>query len=99
MIDDDRSTDDYQQQRLACVSRIASRVRWIESSRMDRVESVGSSRVESRICVHALVQRWTYRSSLVARGKKKVTKTSCLFRHVPDTVTLSNITVGYVSYS
>jgi hypothetical protein len=43
MINDDRSTDDYQQQRLACVSRIASRVRWIGSSRMDRVESVGSS--------------------------------------------------------
>jgi hypothetical protein len=37
--DDDRSTDDYQQQRLACVSRISSRVRWIESSQMDRVES------------------------------------------------------------
>jgi hypothetical protein len=52
MIDDDRSTDDYQQQRLACVSGIASRVRWIGSSRMDRVESVGSSRVESRICMH-----------------------------------------------
>jgi hypothetical protein len=56
MIDDDRSTDDYQQQRLACVSRTASRVvRWIGSSRMDRVESVGSSRVESRICMHASV--------------------------------------------
>jgi hypothetical protein len=55
MIDDDRSTDDYQQQRLACVSRTASRVGWIGSSRMDRVESVGSSRVESRICMHASV--------------------------------------------